>query len=132
MGKMILRGILDDIKCVQWYGIIANEATDVSGTEQLSVSIRWVSKKYEVHEDILGVKELPNTKAATIRHEVNDILVRCSLSITQCRSQAYDGASNMSGIRNGLQVLFKKEEPRALYIHFLAHSLNLCVHAGCF
>ena len=41
--------------------------------------------------------------------------------------QAFDGASNMSGIRNGAQALFKKDEPRALYVHCLAHSLNLCV-----
>ena len=41
----------------------------------------------------------------------------------------YDGASNMSdiNIRNGIQALFKREEPRALYMHCLAHSLNLCV-----
>ena len=108
MGQMILRGILDDIKNVQWYAIIADEATDISGTEQLSVSIRWVSKNYEVHEDILGVKELPDTKAATIHHEMNDILERCTLPITQCRGQAYDGASNMSGIRNGVQALLRK------------------------
>ena len=79
MGQMILRGILKDIKSVQWFSIIADEAIDISGTEQLSLSIRWVSKSYEVHEDILGVKELPDTKAVTIHHEVNDILVRCTL-----------------------------------------------------
>ena len=62
MGQMILRSILDDIKSVQWYAIIADEATDVSGTEQLSVSIRWVSKSYEAHEDVLGIKELPDIK----------------------------------------------------------------------
>jgi len=76
-----------------------------------------VSKIFEVHEDVLGVKELPDTRAVTIHHEVNDILVRCMLSITQCRGQAFDGASNMSGIRNGAQALFKKDEPRALYVH---------------
>ena len=124
---MILRGNLKDIKSVQWFSIIADNATDISGTEKLSLSIRWVSKSYEVYEDILGVKELPDTKAVTIYHEVNDILVRCTLSITQCRRQAFDGASNMSGIRNGAQALFKKDEPRALYVHCLAHSLNLCV-----
>jgi len=48
MGKAILRSILDDIKNIQWYAIIADKATDVSGTEQMSVSIRWVSKDYEV------------------------------------------------------------------------------------
>ena len=70
---------------------------------------------------------LRNTKAITVYHEVKDVLLRYSLSITQCRDQAYDGASNMSGIRNGAQELFKQEEPIALYVHCLAHSLNLCM-----
>ena len=127
MGQNILRGIISDVKVAQWYAIIADEATDVSGTEQLSVSLRWVDKSYEVHEGLLGVKELPNTKAITVYQEVKDVLLRCSLSITQCRGQVYDGASNMSGIRNGAQALFKQEELNALYVHCLAHSLNLCM-----
>ena len=45
MGQNILRGIISDVKGAQWYAIIADEATDVSGTEQLSVSLRWVDKK---------------------------------------------------------------------------------------
>ena len=47
--------------------------------------------------------------------------------MSQCRGQAFDGASNMSGIRNGVQALIKQEESKALYVHCLAHSLNLCV-----
>ena len=59
MGQNILRGIISDVKGAQWYAIIADETTDVSGTEQLSVFLRWVDKSYEVYEDLLGVKELP-------------------------------------------------------------------------
>lgn len=54
-------------------------------------------------------------------------MIRCSLPISQCRGQAFDGASNMSGTRNGVQALIKGEEARALYVHCLAHSLKLCV-----
>ena len=31
----------------------------------------------------------------------------------------------MSGINNGVQALFKKESKHALYVHCVAHSLNL-------
>ena len=41
--------------------------------------------------------------------------------------QAYDGAANMSGVRNGVQALKKKESDVCLYVHCFAHSLNLCV-----
>lgn len=33
----------------------------------------------------------------------------------------------MSGIKNGVQALIKQNESRALYVHCLAHNLNLCV-----
>ncbi len=33
----------------------------------------------------------------------------------------------MSGVRNGVQALVKKVTDQALYVHCLAHSLNLCV-----
>ena len=92
-----------------------------------SLSIRWVDEDYNIHEATLGLIQLPDTKAVTIFSVIKDILIRCSLSIHNCCGQAYDGASNMSGIRNGVQALVKGEEPKALYIHCMAHSLNLCV-----
>jgi len=49
------------------------------------------------------------------------------LPINQCQGQAYDGASNMSSINNGVQALFKAEAKQALYVHCLAHSLSLCL-----
>ena len=33
----------------------------------------------------------------------------------------------MSGTRNGVQALVKSEASKALYVHCLAHSLNLCL-----
>ena len=127
MGVTILEKILTDIKTTKWYAIIVDEATDISHTEQMSLSVRWVNNKYEISEDTLGLIELPNTKALTIYNEVKDILIRCCLPLSQCRRQAYDGASNMSRIRNGVQAVFKREETKALYVHCLAHNLNLCL-----
>ena len=127
MGLAVLEKILTNIKTSKWYAIIVDEATDISHTEQMSLSIRWVNEKYQISEDTLGLVELPNTKALTIYQQVKDILIRCSLPLSQCRGQAYDGASNMSGIRNGVQALVKQEESKALYVHCLAHNLNLCL-----
>ena len=67
------------------------------------------------------------TKAVTIFSAIKDILIRCSLPLSQCRGQAFDGASNMSGVRNGVQALVKSETSQALYVHCLAHNLSLCL-----
>ena len=42
-------------------------------------------------------------------------------------AQAYDGASVMSGIHNGLHMKIKKDHPNAIYIHCMAHKLNLVI-----
>ena len=127
MGNTVLREILTLIKTSMWFSIIADEATDVSRNEQMSLSIRWTDDDYQIYEEPLGLVQLPDTKAHTIFSVIKDLLIRCSLPLSQCRGQAFDGASNMSGSKNGVQALIKKEESRALYVHCLAHSLNLCV-----
>ena len=39
--------------------------------------------------------------------------------------QCYDGASTMSGIKNGVAKLFMDKEPSAIYTHCCGHALNL-------
>ena len=108
-----------------WFSILADEATDISHHEQMSLSIRWVDEYYTMHEDTLGLFELPDTKSKTIFCAIKDILIGCSLPLAQCQGQALDGAANMSGIKNGVQALVKSESPQALFVQCLA--LNLCL-----
>lgn len=56
---------------------------------------------------------------------LKDILCRFNLPIVMCRGQCYEGAENMRGQHHGLQALVQEEEPRALYVHCMAHVLNL-------
>ena len=46
MGQTILKEVITNIRDTLWYSLIADEATDVSRTEQLSVIIWWVDKAY--------------------------------------------------------------------------------------
>ena len=85
MGNTVLRQVLALIKSALWYSLIADEATDISHNEQISISIQWVDSSYEVHEDTLGLFQLPNTKAQTLFTVIKDLLIRCSLPISQCR-----------------------------------------------
>ena len=110
-----------------WFSVIADEATDVASNEQLSIAIRWVNDKYEVSEDPVGLFKDPNNTAKMIFGIIKDVLIRCSLPICSCRGQAYDGASNMQGIRSGVATRFCSEVPAALSVHCFAHNLNLCL-----
>ena len=88
---------MSEIHGAQWFSFIVDEATDVSQKEQMPVCIRWVDEDFTIHEDPLELIHLPNTDAETLTSAIKDCLIRFSLTITQCRGQAFDGASSMSG-----------------------------------
>ena len=129
MGLSVLRTLLSNIKKVtpSWYGIIADKATDVANREQFNLSLRWVNDEYEISEDPVGLVCLPNTTADTITHVLKDLLIRCDLSVSLCRGQAYDGVSTMQGIRKGVATQILSDNPAALPVHCFAHSLHLCL-----
>jgi hypothetical protein len=84
-----------------------DEATDVCNSEQLNLSICWVSDDYEVHEDPLVLCRVPDTKADTL---FKDLLIRCNLPLALCRGQAYDRAANMQGRRSGVATRILGEQ----------------------
>jgi len=46
-------------------------------------------------------------------------------------AQSYDGASVMSGQFNGVQQKIKTQHPEAIYIHCMAHKVNLLIMDMC-
>ena len=66
MAEFVLRGLLSDIRSSRWFTIIADEATDISCGEQMCVAIRWADNNYEIHEDPIGLFQVPKTDAETL------------------------------------------------------------------
>ncbi len=50
---------------------------------------------------------------------------------TKLVSQCYDGVSVMSGHGNGLQAKIKQVAPQAVFVHCLAHHVNLVLEQSC-
>ena len=98
MSNSVLRAILAEIQSVEYYSIIADEATDVSRHEQLCICIRWVDDEYEVNEDPIGFVQVSKTDSQTLYSAPHDVCIRCMLPLEKCRGQAYDGAATMSAI----------------------------------
>lgn len=58
---------------------------------------------------------------------IKDCFVQYGLPISSCRGQCYDGNATMSGKRAGVATQILAENPKAIYIHCHAHSLNLAI-----
>ena len=106
---------------------MVDEMTDVSNREQVVLVFRWVKDDLAVHEGFFGLYQTDTIDAKALFQLIKDTLLRMNLSLEYCRGQCYDGASVMSGIRNGVAKLISDEEPFAVYTYCYGHSLNLAV-----
>ena len=95
MGHHLLRALLRNIQEVGVFSVLADETRDVSNHEQLAICIRWVDAEFVIHEDLIGLMHVEKTDANTLTTAIKDVLIRCSLPLSQCRGQGYDGASTM-------------------------------------
>ena len=127
MATNVVKSIVNDISKGQcnFFSLIADEYTDVSNLEQLSICLRWIDDCLNSHEDFLGFYEIPNISSETIEKALKDSLIRLQLSLNECRGQCYDGASNMLGKNSGVATRIQNIQPKAHITHCHCHSLSL-------
>ena len=73
----------------------------------------------------MGFYQTDRTHAASLFAILQNVLTRLNLSFADCRGQCYDGAASVSREFTGLQKRVHDVEPRAVFVHCQAHSLNL-------
>ena len=128
MALRILREIAANLQSSSFFTVMVDETTDVSNVEQVVVCLRWVNEGFEIREEFVGLYEVASTGAEIIYTVITNVLMRLILSISKVRGQCYDGAATMSGAKSCVATRLSAAEPRAVFTHCYAHSLNLaCV-----
>lgn len=129
--KVIKSHIVKDVKDATFFSVLADETTDVSTQEQFSLSVRYVSHNtkdgYKINEKFLQFVPLESTTGEVLGEMLLKGLEECNLEIKYLRGQGYDGASAMSGKVKGAQAVVQKRCPKAVYVHYASHSLNLAI-----
>ncbi len=105
--------------------MIADEATDASNREQLSIVLRFVDAELNAREEFLGFAECDSgvTGEALVGTIINSLENKWQLNVQKLCGQAYDGAGAMAGKNRVAARII----PKALYTHCSSHVLNLCV-----
>jgi len=119
---------LEEVKRAGSFSIIADEATDSSNCEQLSVVLRFFDSEMDVREEFMGSVECENVVtgealAATFLKTIDD----WKLDRQNLFGQAYDGAGSMAGATKGVAARILCQYPKACYVHCTSHVLNLCI-----
>lgn len=127
LGQHIRKSIVTDIIRAKYFTLIVDSTIDISKKDQMSLSIRYVNEYGFAEERFLKFIDLPSASADTFYKSILTEIATLKIDISLCRGQAYDGASTMSGCIKGLQTRIKEHAPQAIYIHCVAHKLNLCL-----
>jgi hypothetical protein len=115
--------------------VTADEVTDKSTTEQISICVRFVGKDSNgelcLKEYFVCFAEASSTSGEYIAQKIVDKFNEFGLVIDNLMGQGYDGARNMAGKFSGVQTRIKQIVPSAEYVHCYAHCLNLSVVKSC-
>ena len=127
MGAQVLPEKLATICDPKSFSIIADEGNDISTLEQLSFCARTVDDDLNVDEHFFGFYKTGNFKSETVVKAIKNVLMRCSLSLDDCSSQTYDGASNMMEKHSGVSTKISEEQPKSNCNTCQGHLLSLAV-----
>ena len=102
-----------------------------SKSPSVFVSLIYIATEMKIREEFLGFVLAPRTTGAAFTRTFLQALEDYGIHTDNIRVQSYDGAPNMSGIHNGVQVPVKRQYPHAAYMYYRAHCLNICIVHAC-
>ena len=101
-GNYIKDILVKEIKQNRFFSVLADEASDCSNQEQLSLVTRFVDGSGEIREECLGFLHCDlGLSGKALAETVLNGIANFTLDIQNCRGQGYDGASSVSGYING-------------------------------
>ncbi|XP_006777384.1 PREDICTED: zinc finger MYM-type protein 1 isoform X1 [Myotis davidii] len=130
----MLQDIANEMNVSSAFSIICDEVTDSATKEQLSICVRYpekTSKGIIIKERFLGFIDVEEMTGTSLHRTITTYLQQIGVDINKIRGQAYDSTTNLREKFNKSAAQFKKEEPRALYVHCYAHFLDLAVIRFC-
>nr|GEZ58592.1 hypothetical protein [Tanacetum cinerariifolium] len=113
-----------------YFGIMVDEARDEPKEEHMTIFLRFVDKDRYIRERLLDIVHVYDTMAITLKANLWEQLMTYEFDNSKIHGQGYDGASNMRGEWNGLQVLVVKDCPYAYYVTPLFVKKTLCHNLG--
>jgi hypothetical protein len=131
MATKVKKSIFQEVAATKFFSVIVDECRDVCIFEQLSLCVRYSigSKPIERFVQIVHLSE-GSYGAKAIVKEVEKLVTELIGFGCMLTGLGADGASVMSGEWAGVQALLKQIYPWLIYVHCVAHRLNLVVVAS--
>ena len=110
IADLIRERITNDVRASGWYGIILDETSDISRTEQVSLCLSFAlngTKK----EAFIGFYSTKSTEGEVLYELVKSSITELNLDLKNIVGKAFDGAANMNGVHKGLSTRMEECSP---------------------
>ncbi|XP_030047652.1 uncharacterized protein LOC115461718 [Microcaecilia unicolor] len=113
-----------------FFTLLVDEARSFK-QEEMTVYVRY-TENLEIKERFLGLIDCSERgDANAIYQHIKHFLQVSGIADLPIVAQCYDGAAVMAGHVNGVQQKILQDHPTAVYIHCMAHNLNLVLVEAC-
>ena len=116
IADLICERITNDVRASGWYGIILDETSDISKTEQVSLRLSFAlngTKK----EAFIGFYSTKSTKREVLYELAKSFITELNLDLQNIVGKAFEGAANMNGVHKGLSTRMEECSPFGIYVH---------------
>ncbi|XP_042538091.1 zinc finger MYM-type protein 1 isoform X1 [Dipodomys spectabilis] len=130
----MLQDIVNEINVSPAFSIICDETTGSSIKGQFSVCVRYAQKTSTavlIKERFLGFVDIEELTETHLHKNIKTYLQHLGVDLSKISGQAYESTTNLRLKFNKMATEFKKEEPRALYMHCYAHFFEFAVTGFC-
>ena len=120
IGKQIRDKLIQDCNNSRFFTLLADETTDKSTKEQVSLCLRFVDRstgQIEVREEFVGFLYAKSTRGQVLATLLLNTMDEYEVDGDKLQAQGYDGAANMSGKHQGVQAHVRQRFPEAVYVH---------------
>ena len=109
-----------------YFGIIMDETSDISRTEEVSSCLRYVISG-ETKENSVGFFATASTEREVLYELAKTAINNLDSRLENITAECFDGAANMSGIRKSLATRMKECSSLGIYVHCYGYLLNLAL-----
>ena len=113
LGTWVDESLLARLQNARYFSLLADECTDITTIEELSVVCLWVENGLPV-EHFIEIIPLKKAVSQTIYATLVDCLKVKGVQISKLIGMGFDGAATFSGKHKGVQTLLKSNSPHYL------------------
>ena len=130
LGKTVQDTFLSKLKQAAHFGLLVDDLTDISVTEQMISFAQFYNKSGRaVETGFLSINNLledsPSANASTITNCIIETMDKFGLDSRKLSSFVSDGAAVMTGSRSGVATKLKELNPQLVNFHCICHRLAL-------